>query len=184
MVAVLFAREDSVYKTLPGIDIYDVVRDARTWAGGCPVVAHPPCRAWGLLRQFAKPRHDEKALAILAVSHVRQFGGVLEHPARSSLWNECGLPKPGEFRDEFGGYTLEIEQFNFGHKAEKRTWLYIVGASSIPAVPVREGKPSHVVRPQKNGTGAKILTKPEREHTPLALAQWLVDLASRCKVTC
>ena len=183
-VAVLFARADSIYKTLPGTDVYDADRDARTWAGGSPLVAHPPCRAWGLLRQFAKPRPDEKALAILAVSHIRQFGGVLEHPARSSLWNECAMPKPGEFNDEFGGYSIEIEQFHFGHKAEKRTWLYIVGASSIPEIPRREGRPTHVVSPMKNGTGAKIITKSEREHTPPALAVWLVDLARRCaKVT-
>ena len=44
-VAVLFARADSIYKTLPGCDVYDIKRDARTWPGGCPVVAHPPCRA-------------------------------------------------------------------------------------------------------------------------------------------
>lgn len=181
-VAVLFARADSVYKTLPETDVYDAERDARTWGGGAPLVAHPPCRAWGLLRQFAKPRPDEKALAILAVSHVRQFGGVLEHPARSSLWNECGMPKPGEFADEFGGFSIEIEQFQFGHKAEKKTWLYIVGSKSIPKMPKREGRPTHVVRPRKNGTGAKIITKSEREHTPPELAKWLVDLARRCGV--
>ena len=182
-VAVLFARQDSYYKTLPNVDVYDIDRDARTWPGGCPVVAHPPCRAWGLLRQFAKPRPDEKQLAIMAVQHVQQYGGVLEHPARSSLWNHMGLPKPGEFEDEHGGYSIEIEQFHFGHKAEKLTWLYIVGNDELAPIPVRVGKPTHVVRPKKNGTGAKIITKPEREHTPPALAEWLVDLASRCKVT-
>jgi len=30
-VAVLFAREDSVYKTLPGCEVYDMARDARTY---------------------------------------------------------------------------------------------------------------------------------------------------------
>ena len=57
-VAVLFVRSDSVYKQMADVDCYDIDRDARTWPGGCPVVAHPPCRAWGLLRQFAKPRPD------------------------------------------------------------------------------------------------------------------------------
>jgi hypothetical protein len=179
-VSVLFARADSHYKALPGVDVWDAERDARRWPGGAPVVAHPPCRAWGLLRQFAKPREDEKALAPWAVEQVRRFGGVLEHPARSSLWNELGLPKPGEFEDEFGGYTLEIDQFHWGHKAEKRTWLYVVGAKSVPAMPRREGRPTHVVRPCKNGTGAKIITKPEREHTPPGLAAWLVALAASC----
>lgn len=44
-VAVLFAREDSVYKTLPECEVYDMARDARTYDGPWPVVAHPPCRA-------------------------------------------------------------------------------------------------------------------------------------------
>ena len=52
-VAVLFARADSVYKTLPGCDVYDIDRDALTFPGGNQVVAHPPCRAWGQLRYWA-----------------------------------------------------------------------------------------------------------------------------------
>ena len=180
-VAVLFARADSHYKALAGVDVWDIDRDARNWPGGTPLVAHPPCRAWGLLRQFSKPRPDEKQLAIDAIAHVRTFGGVLEHPARSDLWNHMHLPKPGEFSDEFGGYSIEVEQFHWGHKAEKRTWLYIVGCDELPAMPRRPGKPTHVVKPRKNGTGAKIITKSEREHTPPDFARWLVDLATRCK---
>lgn len=181
-VAVLFARQDSHYKALPFCDVFDIDRDARTWAGGAPVVAHPPCRAWGGLRQFAKPRPDERELAILAVRHVRQFGGLLEHPAKSSLWNNCTMPKPGEFADEFGGFTIEIDQFHFGHKAQKRTWLYVVGLREVPAMPRRDGKPTHYIRPAKNGTGAKVVTKAEREHTPPELAAWLVEAARRCVV--
>lgn len=33
-VAILFARADSVYKTLPGCDVYDIERDALTFPGG------------------------------------------------------------------------------------------------------------------------------------------------------
>ena len=69
-VAILFAREDSVYKTLPECEVYDMDRDARTYDGPWPVVAHPPCRAWGRLRTFANPRPDERNLARLAVTLV------------------------------------------------------------------------------------------------------------------
>lgn len=170
-VAVLYAREDSIYKSLCG-DVYDMQRDARLYNGPFPVVAHPPCRAWGRLRTFAKPRPDEKALALQAVDAVRTWGGVLEHPAHSSLWSAVPLPLPGE-RDEFGGVTYVVDQGWFGHRAPKRTWLYIVGASSLPDVPFELG--------QKAGR-VELMGKGEREATPLAFALWLLDLADRCAV--
>lgn len=74
--AVLFARSDSHYKALFGTDVWDIERDARKWPGGAPVVAHPPCRAWGRLRQFAKPRKGERLLATWSVRQVRQWGGL------------------------------------------------------------------------------------------------------------
>jgi hypothetical protein len=183
-VAVLFARADSIYKTLPDVDVYDMERDARTYDGPWPVVAHPPCRGWGRLRQFANPRPDERNLGRLAVSLVREFGGVLEHPAESTLFSACRMPQPGEFPDQWGGVTLSIEQFHWGHRAEKATWLYIVGASMdcIPAMPRREGRPTHCVRPTKSYPRLPSITKSEREHTPESLALWLVELARRCAV--
>lgn len=182
-VAALFVRADSVYFTLPGVDCYDAVRDARTWPGGCPVVAHPPCRAWGRLRQFARPRPDEKALAPWAVEQVRRFGGVLEHPAESTLWAHCSMPRPGQFPDDFGGWTLAVRQCDFGHRAEKLTWLYVVGAGpdDLPPLPARR-EPTGCIRPRQHTAHLPIVTKPEREHTPPALAEWLVALARRCAV--
>lgn len=193
MVAVLFARADSNYKALPGVDVWDAERDARRWPGGCPVVAHPPCRAWGRLRHFAKPRPDERALALFAVDQVRRFGGVLEHPEGSTLWPAAGLPSPGH-SDEFGGWTLPIAQHWFGHRAEKLTLLYIVGCAParVPDFPVVLGAASHVIAQGRTRGGVRLVkgvpgwrpevTKAEREHTPPALAEWLVELAGRCKV--
>ena len=79
---------------------------------------------------------------------------------------------------------MEIEQFHWGHRAEKATWLYIVGCapSNIPTVPRRDGKATHCIRPTKNYPRLPSVTKPEREHTPPELAAWLVELASRCEV--
>ena len=45
-VAVLFARADSVYKTMPGVDVWDEARDARQWPGSGPAVA----RQWHIRR--------------------------------------------------------------------------------------------------------------------------------------
>lgn len=183
-IAVLFARADSYYKALSGVDVWDAERDARNWPGGSPLVAHPPCRAWGRLRQFAKPREDEKMLAVMAVMAVRREGGVLEHPAESSLWVEQMLPRPGRAPDQFGGWTMTFDQFHFGHRAEKSTWLYIVGChpDDLPPMPRREGSPTHCVRPTKSYPRLPSITKAEREHTPPALAEWLVALARKCSV--
>lgn len=183
-VAVLFARADSVYKTMPGCDVWDEARDARKWDGAAPIVAHPPCRQWGKLRQFAHGTHEEKMLAVQAVQAVQAHGGVLEHPAESLLWAHCGLPTPGRAPDAFGGWTAAIRQCDWGHKAEKMTWLYIVGIhpDELPPLPER-GEPTGVIKPQRGVPRTlKIVTKAEREHTPPALAEWLVDLARRTRL--
>ncbi|WDS36974.1 hypothetical protein [Pseudoxanthomonas sp.] len=192
LVAVLFARADSNYKLMPQCDVYDFERDALTWQGGAPVVAHPPCRAWGSFRGLAKPRDGERDLAFFAVDQVRRFGGVLEHPVASQLWPVAGLPKPGA-RDAFGGFTWPILQSAFGHRADKPTLLYVCGCEpgDVPAVPLRLGKATHVIaqmRTRKDGTRIRKgdstwrpeVSKAEREHTPPQLAAWLVDLAVRC----
>lgn len=185
VVAVLFARADSVYKTLQGADVWDMQRDARRWPGGAPVVAHPPCRAWGRLQHFAKPRDDERELGVWAVEQVRRFGGVLEHPAFSHLWLHCAMPAPGA-RDEFGGWTLPILQSWWGHRAEKATWLYIVGCepADLPAIPLRLGRAERCVSSasglRKGMPGWRPhIRKDEREHTPPDLARWLLDVARR-----
>lgn len=183
-VAVLYARRDSIYKQL-GADVFDIDRDARSYFGPMPVVAHPPCRAWGRLRAFAKPRPDEKTLALHAVHAVRTWGGVLEHPASSSLWPTVGLPRPGSRRDEFGGWSIEVPQKWWGHKAEKNTWLYVCGVAprDIPEIPLILGQASHTVglwSGRDRSRALPDLPKHEREATPIAFAVWLLDLAARC----
>lgn len=180
-VAALFVRADSIYKTLPDVDAWDIERDARAWPGGCPVIAHPPCRAWGAFSMFAKPRPGERELATWAVDRVREWGGVLEHPVRSRLWPEYGLPEPGE-RDKFGGWTLPIYQHWWGHRAQKSTRLYIVGVdpAGIPPIPLKLGDAEYVIGDvgrASDGTNRPEVSKAEREHTPPDLARWLVDLA-------
>lgn len=192
IVSVLFARADSIYKTIPGCDVWDADRDAMKWKGGTPIVAHPPCRAWGKLSWNAKPRDGEKEYALWSVRQIRCYGGVLEHPEGSGVWLAAMLPQVGK-RDSYGGWTLPIRQFDFGHKAEKKTWLYICGCDvdDIPNIPIRQGNPTHMVnRKVKRADGSRIkmgdhdykpeVSRAEREHTPVMLAQWLVDLARLC----
>lgn len=188
MVAVLFAHRRSIYKTLDGVDVWDEDRDARRWPGGGPLVAHPPCRAWGRFRTFAKPEPHEKQLAIDAVAHVRRWGGVLEHPAHSTLWPECGLPSPARgAHDGWGGFTLHVDQVWWGHPAQKSTFLYIAGLvrSEVPSFDIPLVGPTHVIeanraRRRNGGDHLPYLPKSGREHTPPRFAEWLVELASRC----
>ncbi|SRR6266568_1598138 len=182
-VAVLFARSDSIYKMMPECDVFDIERDARTWQGGMPAIAHPPCRAWGSLRHFAKPRPDEKELSIWAVEQVRKNGGILEHPHASTLWPVAGLPAI-RCIDEYGGWTMPIWQSWFGHRADKATKLYIVGCSpkEIPSFPLKLGIATHVVSPSHNirkgdWNYRPQLRKAEREHTPPLLSEWLFKIA-------
>jgi hypothetical protein len=176
-VAALFVRSDSIYKAM-GLDCWDEARDARSYTGPRPVIAHPPCRTWGVMRTWrhAKERPEEKALAPLAVQFVRDFGGVLEHPFQSALWHHCALPQPGGVRDAWGGFTLLVDQGWWGHPAPKPTYLYVVGCepTDVPAMPVQ----LHRAR----GRTLK-LSAADRERTPPDFARWLVDLAQLCTVT-
>jgi hypothetical protein len=185
-IAVLFARKDSIYKTMPNVDVYDAERDARTFQGGMPGIYHPPCRAWGSLSHFAKPRPGERRLAPWSIGMIRRHGGVLEHPINSRLRVYSGLPAYGT-RDRWGGFLLAIDQDWFGHRAQKATFLYIVGVEpkDVPPIPIRLEEPEYVVSPSSNirlghPNYRPQLCKPEREATPLALAKWLVELARSC----
>lgn len=176
--AVLFARNDSIYKSM-GADVYDMERDALTFPGGKPVVAHPPCRSWGKVRGLAKPRTGEKDLAPWAVAQVRKFGGVLEHPKGSRLWYQSEIPFPGEFEDLAGGYTIEVDQFNFGHVAHKVTYLYICGVHpcDLPAMP-EPVKGKFAGRSiMGDVVGTQVCTPYMREYTPPKLAAWLCEVA-------
>lgn len=175
MIAALFCRSDSVYKSFVETTCFDLERDARKYEGPFPVVAHPPCRSWGRLSHMAKPRPDEKDLARFAVSCVQKFGGVLEHPSASRLFTDQGLPRPGtQCRDQFGGFSYPVDQSWFGHSAPKRTWLYIVGVEpyKLPEIPFHLGVAS--------GRVASGMSRADRERTPLAFAIWLATVARSC----
>ena len=180
-VAVLFARTDSAYKKYPFFDVYDIERDARTYTGNSPVIAHPPCRAWGQLSHMANPRPDEKQLAYFALMAVRLNGGILEHPKGSKFWKTCNL-KPYPEVDEFGGYVVYIDQFHFGHVARKMTGLYICGTpyNSLPEIPQRQGTPQKTICGVTGQPGRRC-TQYEREYTPPGLMSWLLKVAKQCK---
>jgi hypothetical protein len=180
MVSILFAASPSVYDELDGCEVYNKERDAMTFPGGMPIVAHPPCAQWGRLRYFAKDDPKEKAMAVWAVEQVRACGGVLEHPVGSSLWREVDLPRPGS-RDAYGGFTLPVDQSWFGHRARKPTLLYIVGIEPrcLPDLNYSMNPPSAVIETEIRGRPGALpaVSRRERYATPLPFAEWLVSVA-------
>jgi hypothetical protein len=134
-IAALYVETDGAYFNLPGVDPWDVRRDARLYDGPYPVVAHPPCERWGRFWHGStrKPHQyqlgDDGGCFFAALQAVRNFGGVLEHPADSHAWNHFHIRKPkrGEGwvqADRYGGYTCYVEQGHYGHFSRKPTWLY------------------------------------------------------------
>jgi hypothetical protein len=182
-VAVLFARSDSIYKAMAGLDVWDAERDALKWPGGTSCVTHAPCRAWSQLRHFAKPRPGEKELSIWAIGQVRKWGGVFEHPAKSALWPTMNLPEPGQ-TDEYGGWTFQAPQMWWGHWCEKPTRLYVVGCSpkEMPEIPIRMGEATHVQTYSHKCRRRPQLPYHMREKTPPAFAEFLVAIARIAQV--
>lgn len=170
--AILCARERSEYFDLEGLDVYDRNRDAFSYSGPYPVVAHPPCRMFGRLAGFSKPVDPwaEYLLGVHCMAAVRKFGGVLEHPRDSKLWPMTGAPRPNGPVDRFGGYTINLPQSWFGHRAEKLTWLYVcrVPKRQLPELPFALLAATKDIEHQ----GER-----EREATPRAFAEWLISVA-------
>jgi len=136
-ISALYVAPNGCYQGLPGVDPWDESRDARTYPGPYPVVAHPPCPRWCRLAGLADARWGHKrgedgGCFAAALAAVRRYGGVLEHPAYSDAWAAFDLNRPptggGWVNADFhGGWTCYVEQGRYGHPAKKATWLYAHG---------------------------------------------------------
>lgn len=136
MIAALYVQTGGCYFGLPDVDPWDEPRDARTYAGPWPVVAHPPCQRWGRYWHGSprKPHQyklgDDNGCFAAALSATRLYGGIIEHPAYSNAWKWFGLETPhkyGGWHQTADGWTCHVEQGHYGHMARKATWLYFVG---------------------------------------------------------
>lgn len=176
-VAALYIDPKGPYPKMEGVDCWDEIRDARLYNGPHPVVAHPPCGPWGRLRHMCTKQLAE--CGPIAVEHVRKYGGVLEHPAESKLWDFCGLPKSGVL-DAYGGITLKCEQVHWGHVCQKRTWLYCVRCwHAIYPAPLPEARAIKCVSRDAKRKSSKLprASSFECRATPAKFAEYLVNLA-------
>lgn len=148
-IAALYVENGGAYYGLDGIDPWDEERDARLYDGPWPVVAHPPCQRWGKM-WFGQPLTvkrtgvrkklgDDGGCFAAALSSVRTYGGVIEHPWGSQAWPCFGLntpPRSGGWvvADWLGGWTCCVEQGQYGHYARKPTLLYVFGVDDLPTL--------------------------------------------------
>ena len=187
-IAALYVDPRGVYSTIPGVDVWGEERDARTYAGPHPVVAHPPCERWGRFfwRDGSTVPGEDGGCYLAALASIRQWGGVIEHPSGSGAWDAHGLPRPTHRGGWIPGarpgeWTCSVDQLAYGHPAIKRTWLYLVGhpapmlAATTPPVAVVAGGRAADLRAR----GLRLCTRAERSATPRAFADALIAIARR-----
>ena len=184
-VAALYVQSGGVYDGLDGVDPWTVDRDARTYAGPWPVVAHPPCERWGRYwsggpsSPVRKTLGDDGGCFAAALAAVRRFGGVLEHPEASHAWRAFGLPRPHRaggwtLPDDAGGSACCVEQGHYGHRARKATWLYAVGVD----LPSLTWGPAPIPSTDRTRTGwCQRASKRQRAATPSAFRDVLLSMA-------
>jgi hypothetical protein len=196
-IAALFVMPKGPYSGLPGVDLWDVERDARLYTGPYRVVAHPPCERWGRYwhggpsARVRRVKGDDAGCFRAALNAVRKWGGVLEHPASSAAWEAFGLNKPprsgGWINADFdGGWTCCVDQGNYGHRAQKATWLYAVGVrlpaliwgKSACTVRLDDGFHSAEERRRAIRTGMRQrLSHRQRLETPIQFRDLLLSIA-------
>ena len=206
MIAALFVESGGVYYGLPNVDPWDENRDARTYPGPRPVIAHPPCDRWCRYWSGGPSARERKILGndngcfAAAIRSVRKWGGVLEHPEASHAWFTFGLETPpkngGWIRADKHGWTCCVEQGHYGHRARKATWLYAVGVTGSLLLPppdliwgpsagerLDEGFHSKAERDVARAAGKKPikrLSKAENINTPIPFRDLLIGIAESC----
>lgn len=183
VIAALYIEERGPYASRAGVDPWPESRDARLYCGPHPVVAHPPCGPWSKLRHLCT--RQDPSCGPRAVEQVQAFGGVLEHPEHSSLWDHCSLPRPGAAADRCGGQTYRVEQVDWGHKCVKPTWLYVVGVAPQWVAGRLSARRGSGVATHCVCTGPRqrirlpVASKSAKRLTPPLFADLLCDLARR-----
>lgn len=187
VIAALYVAKGGVYYGLDDVDPWDEARDARLYAGPWPVVAHPPCARWGRYWSGGPSHHgqyklgDDGGCFAAALASVRKWGGVLEHPEGSRAWRVFGIPLPwreGEWVACLdGGATCCVDQRHYGHRSNKRTWLYAVHVTRLPDLVWGDGpKPDGEPISKRRGCLERMSHK-ERLATPIVFRDVLLDMA-------
>ena len=120
-----------------------------------------------------------------ALASVRRWGGVLEHPAESMAWRAFGIARPirGRWLASAGGWTAEVAQSTYGHRARKRTWLFCSGREP-PLLrwdqPRGEVWVSWLAKETRRSGTIKRMTRREARATPALFRDLLISIALHC----
>lgn len=194
-VAALYVQETGCYVGVPGVAPWPESRDARLYAGPHPVVAHPPCARWCRLAGLVESRYphckqgEDSGCFAAALTAVRIWGGVLEHPAETKAWPAYGLPRPmhGAWIRAFcGGWVTQVAQSSYGHRAQKLTWLYYVGINAPPSL--RWIIAPHTARvsycENRSRPKVEMMHARERSATPVPFRDLLLSMARSARKPC
>jgi hypothetical protein len=136
---------------------------------------------------------DDEGCFAHALWSVRTFGGILEHPEASHAFKFFGLPIPkvsGGWTepDRYGGRSCCVAQGNYGHPAQKLTWLY---GKDIDFKELKWGKTPNLTRlemgPRSKEHAKAIRSSPdyvpvkrisevERYSTPIEFRDLLIEM--------
>lgn len=198
-IAALYVIPGGPYYGLADVEPWGLPeRDARLYAGPWPVVAHPPCARWGHF-WYGSPSGtkrfklgDDDGCFAAALAAVERFGGVLEHPAATHAWKAFGIAQParvGGWTSTRKGWTCCVDQGHYGHRAQKATWLYVVGPKP-PSFIWGQSEPTdrrgHDAKISGAGTKGAVhfMSKRERAATPVPFRDLLLAIAAACRTGC
>lgn len=199
-VQALFVDPRGIYPKLLGPErCWDEKRDARTYDGDGPVVAHPPCQLWVNLaavnwKRYARqrpawyPGGNDGRCFLSALNSIASCGGVLEHPAGSHAFKTYGIPRPlrGSWqlldwkpRPGLSAWITEVSQSAYGNACRKRTWLVYCGEIAPFELDWCDPEGTHQIGwfDRKKPT----VGKREASATPHDFAEELINLASWCR---
>ena len=165
MISVLCSMKKSIYLEL-GLDCYDIDRDARTFIGSNPVIAHPPCRGWTRFGKAmkCKPRPGEKDLAFFCLEKVINNGGVFEHPYESAFAIAAeNVP---------GTKTIVVKQEWWGYFATKKTRLIMPDHYIVPELPFS------LISKASSRVRYREWANKNRHDTCKPFAEWLIKLVN------
>lgn len=192
-IAALFVETDGCYYGLPGVDPWDITRDARRYPGPHRIVAHPPCQRWGRFSEGSPTSKVHQTGADdgcfeSALRSLQRWGGVLEHPAHSKAWEAFAIQRPrpgGWILDAYWDmWVCEVEQGHYGHAARKLTWLLTNGPKPPDLIWGNSGQRLPEKRLNERGYESArrcgilaYMSSRQRQRTPLPFRDLLISIA-------